>query len=489
MTGLLSVVMPTYNGERYVAAALESLLAQRDDGVELIVVDDGSSDGTAELVERLTRGTPTRLLRPGRLGSWVAASNLGLREARGEWACFLHQDDLWLPGTAGEAAGRAAREPAAPCCSTTPATSIRPARRWAPGPARSRPETSRRRPSWSGCWSRTSSPSPPPPSAAPPRSSRAGSTSGSGSAPTGTSGCGWARPGRSGSSTRPWPPSGSTPSRRPRRAPIGADEWAEQLGTVLERHLAAWPGAGARRRRVEKRGAGIGGRQLDAGGRGTRQRRRGLEPVAAAGCSGSAPSAGAATCATPASSSGSAPGSGWATGWRGGAEVAAKSTRDAAYTERLAGLDAWWKRLLDVQRPYRNYLRSLRPGRFLEVGCGLGRNLHNARGFADGLGIDHNPTSVEVARLARPRRAHHRGVPPLAAGGPGELRLAAGIPRARAPAPRGGAGAAAGLLALRARRGPGHHRDAAGGWVPQRPDPRHLRGPRGQRPPARRRRA
>jgi len=97
MPGLLSVVMPTYNGERYVVAALESLLGQRDADLELVVVDDGSSDGTVELVERLTRGTRTRLLRPGRLGSWVAASNLGLREARGEWACFLHQDDLWLP--------------------------------------------------------------------------------------------------------------------------------------------------------------------------------------------------------------------------------------------------------------------------------------------------------------------------------------------------------------------------------------------------------
>jgi hypothetical protein len=66
--------------------------------VELIVVDDGSSDGTVPLVERLTRGTDTRLLRPGRLGSWVAATNFGLRQARGEWCCLLHQDDLWLPG-------------------------------------------------------------------------------------------------------------------------------------------------------------------------------------------------------------------------------------------------------------------------------------------------------------------------------------------------------------------------------------------------------
>jgi SAM-dependent methyltransferase len=74
------------------------------------------------------------------------------------------------------------------------------------------------------------------------------------------------------------------------------------------------------------------------------------------------------------------------------------STREAGYTARLARQEAWWRRLLDVQRPYRNHLRSLRPGRFLEVGCGIGRNLFNARGFAEGLGVDHNPTSVALAR-------------------------------------------------------------------------------------------
>ncbi len=41
---------------------------------------------------------PFGLITPGRLGNWVAATNLGLREAMGDWACFLHQDDLWLPG-------------------------------------------------------------------------------------------------------------------------------------------------------------------------------------------------------------------------------------------------------------------------------------------------------------------------------------------------------------------------------------------------------
>lgn len=98
MNPLLSVVMPTCNGEKFIAAALESVRGQREEGVELIVVDDGSTDRTLEIVRDFARLLPIRLVTPGRIGNWVAISNLGLREARSEWACFLHQDDLWLPG-------------------------------------------------------------------------------------------------------------------------------------------------------------------------------------------------------------------------------------------------------------------------------------------------------------------------------------------------------------------------------------------------------
>jgi glycosyltransferase involved in cell wall biosynthesis len=95
---LLSVVMPTYNGERFIAAALESVRDQHDDAIELLVVDDGSADRTVDIVRGFADVLPLRLITPGRLGNWVTASNLGLREAIGDWACFLHQDDLWLPG-------------------------------------------------------------------------------------------------------------------------------------------------------------------------------------------------------------------------------------------------------------------------------------------------------------------------------------------------------------------------------------------------------
>jgi glycosyltransferase involved in cell wall biosynthesis len=90
-------VMPTYNGERFIAAALESTRGQHD-GIELVIVDDGSTDRTIEIIRSFTGSLPIRLITPGRLGNWVAVTNLGLREAVGEWACFLHQDDLWLPG-------------------------------------------------------------------------------------------------------------------------------------------------------------------------------------------------------------------------------------------------------------------------------------------------------------------------------------------------------------------------------------------------------
>jgi hypothetical protein len=98
MPPFLSVIVPTYNGEKYLGDALESVRMQYCDELEVVVVDDGSTDGTMRILEDFSRSLPLRLLRPGRLGNWVATTNIGLREARGEWACFLHQDDLWLPG-------------------------------------------------------------------------------------------------------------------------------------------------------------------------------------------------------------------------------------------------------------------------------------------------------------------------------------------------------------------------------------------------------
>jgi glycosyltransferase involved in cell wall biosynthesis len=99
LKALLSVVIPTYNGEKYIAAALESVLRQEHlEEIELVVVDDGSTDQTLDIVRGVSEALPIRLITPGRIGNWVAATNIGLRAAAGEWACILHQDDLWLAG-------------------------------------------------------------------------------------------------------------------------------------------------------------------------------------------------------------------------------------------------------------------------------------------------------------------------------------------------------------------------------------------------------
>jgi 2-polyprenyl-3-methyl-5-hydroxy-6-metoxy-1,4-benzoquinol methylase len=71
----------------------------------------------------------------------------------------------------------------------------------------------------------------------------------------------------------------------------------------------------------------------------------------------------------------------------------------AEYAKQLKKTSSvWWKRLLDVQAPYRWNLNRLRPGRVLDIGCGWGRNLLHVNG--NGVGVDPNTTCVEVARDA-----------------------------------------------------------------------------------------
>jgi glycosyltransferase involved in cell wall biosynthesis len=94
---LLSVVIPTWNRARLVCDAVESALAQSARRVEVIVVDDGSTDDTAkELARRF--GSRIKLLRMSRRCGAGAARNTGVQQASGELLAFLDSDDLWLPG-------------------------------------------------------------------------------------------------------------------------------------------------------------------------------------------------------------------------------------------------------------------------------------------------------------------------------------------------------------------------------------------------------
>lgn len=90
----VSVVIPAYNGDRYLAEAIDSVLQQTYQDYEIIVVDDGSTDHTAQVAQQY--GKAVRYLTQTNQG--VAASrNLGLAAALGDYIAFLDQDDLFLP--------------------------------------------------------------------------------------------------------------------------------------------------------------------------------------------------------------------------------------------------------------------------------------------------------------------------------------------------------------------------------------------------------
>lgn len=99
----VSVCVPTYNGEAHLAETLESILAQEHEDFELLVVDDGSTDGTLDIVgHHAASDSRIRVVRNAeRAGSSVANANQCIRHARGEWLKFLYQDDTMVPSCLG----------------------------------------------------------------------------------------------------------------------------------------------------------------------------------------------------------------------------------------------------------------------------------------------------------------------------------------------------------------------------------------------------
>ena len=93
-------IIPTFNREKYIKQTVDSVLAQDYANVELITVDDGSTDGTYEILVEYAEQNKLRLLtHPGRENrGQSAALNLGLENASGEFIAILDSDDLFLPG-------------------------------------------------------------------------------------------------------------------------------------------------------------------------------------------------------------------------------------------------------------------------------------------------------------------------------------------------------------------------------------------------------
>lgn len=109
---IMSVVIPTYNGAEFIAEALESVLSQSRRPDEILVIDDGSTDNTAQIAE----GFGEVILRANAKQS--SNRNFGVQEARGQWIAFIDQDDLWKPNKLARQVEELQRSPGADLCYT-----------------------------------------------------------------------------------------------------------------------------------------------------------------------------------------------------------------------------------------------------------------------------------------------------------------------------------------------------------------------------------
>jgi len=95
---LVSIIMPAYNAELYIASAIESILSQTWQNWELLVVNDASSDKTGKIVEDIQKKDTRISLLANVTNRGIADSrNLALEHAKGRFIAFLDSDDLWLP--------------------------------------------------------------------------------------------------------------------------------------------------------------------------------------------------------------------------------------------------------------------------------------------------------------------------------------------------------------------------------------------------------
>ena len=94
--GLVSIIMPSWNTERFIAETIQSVLDQTYTNWELIIVDDCSSDNTDEVVASF-KDERIKYLHNDKNSGAALTRNKALREAKGEWIAFLDSDDLWMP--------------------------------------------------------------------------------------------------------------------------------------------------------------------------------------------------------------------------------------------------------------------------------------------------------------------------------------------------------------------------------------------------------
>lgn len=97
MNPLISIVVPVYNTEKYIAETIESVIAQTYDNWELLLIDDGSTDSSRKIIESFVEKDSRIKYHYKENGGQASARNLGVKKANGEYIAFLDSDDIWLP--------------------------------------------------------------------------------------------------------------------------------------------------------------------------------------------------------------------------------------------------------------------------------------------------------------------------------------------------------------------------------------------------------
>lgn len=107
----LSVIVPSHDGERWLGTALQSLVDQQDDGIEVIVIDASATETSLQIARSLHDRLNIRVERRLDLGPWTAKVNFGVKQARSNQICVLHQDDVWQPNRCVELQQWLSRQP------------------------------------------------------------------------------------------------------------------------------------------------------------------------------------------------------------------------------------------------------------------------------------------------------------------------------------------------------------------------------------------
>lgn len=97
---LISVIMPAFNAERFISESIESVLSQSFYNLELLIVDDGSTDDTRSIIDEFESRDPrVHVLNNIRSKGVSGARNTGISSAKGDWVAFLDSDDVWYEST------------------------------------------------------------------------------------------------------------------------------------------------------------------------------------------------------------------------------------------------------------------------------------------------------------------------------------------------------------------------------------------------------